>query len=161
MIPCIYEVRSLQLSVKPFGGNCHFPTKVFFCLILLLKFQILFSWLSVLSLFGPYPGCQFNIFVIGSLKQIKHVTGPARFFFFFLFLLQTQIMYKWIEPKICREDLTDAIRLPPSGEKKDCPPCNPGFYNNGSSSCHPCPPGTFSDGTKGMGYQLAQESDLQ
>ncbi|KAF3819089.1 hypothetical protein GH733_013239, partial [Mirounga leonina] len=60
----------------------------------------------------------------------------------------TQIMYKWIEPKICREDLTDAIRLPPSGEKKDCPPCNPGFYNNGSSSCHPCPPGTFSDGTK-------------
>uniref|UniRef100_A0A4W2E0M5 Endosome-lysosome associated apoptosis and autophagy regulator family member 2 n=1 Tax=Bos indicus x Bos taurus TaxID=30522 RepID=A0A4W2E0M5_BOBOX len=61
---------------------------------------------------------------------------------------KTQIMYKWIEPKICREDLTDAIRLPPSGEKKDCPPCNPGFYNNGSSSCHPCPPGTFSDGTK-------------
>lgn len=58
-------------------------------------------------------------------------------------------MYKWIEPKICREDLMDAIRLPPSGEKKDCPPCNPGFYNNGSSSCHPCPSGTFSDGTKG------------
>ncbi|CAO2617324.1 Endosome/lysosome-associated apoptosis and autophagy regulator family member 2 [Lemmus lemmus] len=61
---------------------------------------------------------------------------------------KTQIMYKWIEPKICREDLTDAIRLPPSGEKKDCPPCNPGFFNNGSSSCHPCPSGTFSDGTK-------------
>uniref|UniRef100_A0A8C4KYL7 MRH domain-containing protein n=1 Tax=Equus asinus TaxID=9793 RepID=A0A8C4KYL7_EQUAS len=61
---------------------------------------------------------------------------------------KTQVMYKWIEPKICREDLTDAIRLPPSGEKKDCPPCNPGFYNNGSSSCHPCPPGMFSDGTK-------------
>uniref|UniRef100_A0A8D0ZNR3 Endosome-lysosome associated apoptosis and autophagy regulator family member 2 n=2 Tax=Sus scrofa TaxID=9823 RepID=A0A8D0ZNR3_PIG len=61
---------------------------------------------------------------------------------------KTQIMYKWIEPKICREDLTDAIRLPPSGEKKDCPPCNPGFFNNGSSSCHPCPPGMFSDGTK-------------
>lgn len=68
---------------------------------------------------------------------------------FFFFFFQTQIMYKWIEPKICWEDLTDAIRLPPSGEKKDCPPCNPGFYNNGSSSCHPCPPGTFSDGTKG------------
>ncbi|EHA97330.1 UPF0577 protein KIAA1324-like protein [Heterocephalus glaber] len=63
-------------------------------------------------------------------------------------LHQTQIMYKWIEPKICKEDLTNAIRLPPSGEKKDCPPCNPGFYNNGSSSCHPCPPGTYSDGTQ-------------
>ncbi|NXU64536.1 K132L protein, partial [Horornis vulcanius] len=55
---------------------------------------------------------------------------------------QTQIMYKWIEPKICREDLPDALTLPPSGERQDCPPCNPGFYNNASSSCTPCPPGT-------------------
>uniref|UniRef100_A0A663LYE3 MRH domain-containing protein n=1 Tax=Athene cunicularia TaxID=194338 RepID=A0A663LYE3_ATHCN len=61
---------------------------------------------------------------------------------------KTQIMYKWIEPKICREDLPDALTLPPSGERKDCPPCNPGFYNNASSSCTPCPPGTFSDGTQ-------------
>ncbi|KAM6290336.1 endosome/lysosome-associated apoptosis and autophagy regulator family member 2 isoform 3-T3 [Porphyrio hochstetteri] len=62
---------------------------------------------------------------------------------------KTQIMYKWIEPKICREDLPDALTLPPSGERKDCPPCNPGFYNSASSSCTPCPPGTFSDGTQG------------
>ncbi|KAJ7407179.1 hypothetical protein WISP_128917 [Willisornis vidua] len=61
---------------------------------------------------------------------------------------KTQIMYKWIEPKICREDLPDALTLPPSGERQDCPPCNPGFYNNASSSCTPCPPGTFSDGTQ-------------
>uniref|UniRef100_A0A8C0C1B0 Endosome-lysosome associated apoptosis and autophagy regulator family member 2 n=1 Tax=Buteo japonicus TaxID=224669 RepID=A0A8C0C1B0_9AVES len=61
---------------------------------------------------------------------------------------KTQIMYKWIEPKICREDVPDALTLPPSGERKDCPPCNPGFYNNASSSCTPCPPGTFSDGTQ-------------
>ncbi|XP_009085121.3 endosome/lysosome-associated apoptosis and autophagy regulator family member 2 [Serinus canaria] len=61
---------------------------------------------------------------------------------------KTQIMYKWIEPKICREDLPDALALPPSGERQDCPPCNPGFYNNASSSCTPCPPGTFSDGTQ-------------
>ncbi|XP_044534992.1 endosome/lysosome-associated apoptosis and autophagy regulator family member 2 [Gracilinanus agilis] len=61
---------------------------------------------------------------------------------------QTQIMYKWIEPKICQENLSEAVRLPSSGEKRDCPPCNPGFYNNGSSSCNPCPPGTFSDGTQ-------------
>ncbi|KAM6290335.1 endosome/lysosome-associated apoptosis and autophagy regulator family member 2 isoform 2-T2 [Porphyrio hochstetteri] len=61
---------------------------------------------------------------------------------------KTQIMYKWIEPKICREDLPDALTLPPSGERKDCPPCNPGFYNSASSSCTPCPPGTFSDGTQ-------------
>ncbi|NXI70593.1 K132L protein, partial [Anseranas semipalmata] len=55
---------------------------------------------------------------------------------------KTQIMYKWIEPKICREDLPDALTLPPSGERKDCPPCNPGFYSNASSSCTPCPQGT-------------------
>uniref|UniRef100_A0A493TIB9 Endosome-lysosome associated apoptosis and autophagy regulator family member 2 n=1 Tax=Anas platyrhynchos platyrhynchos TaxID=8840 RepID=A0A493TIB9_ANAPP len=61
---------------------------------------------------------------------------------------KTQIMYKWIEPKICREDLPDALTLPPSGERKDCPPCNPGFYSNASSSCTPCPQGTFSDGTQ-------------
>uniref|UniRef100_A0A8C0H7G3 Endosome-lysosome associated apoptosis and autophagy regulator family member 2 n=1 Tax=Chelonoidis abingdonii TaxID=106734 RepID=A0A8C0H7G3_CHEAB len=61
---------------------------------------------------------------------------------------KTQLMYKWIEPKICREDLPEALKLPPSGEKKDCPPCNPGFYNNGSSSCAPCPQGMISDGTK-------------
>lgn len=70
-----------------------------------------------------------------------------------VFSFQTQIMYKWIEPKICREDLPDALTLPPSGERKDCPPCNPGFYNNASSSCTPCPPGTFSDGTQGRSRQ--------
>uniref|UniRef100_H3AUB7 Endosome-lysosome associated apoptosis and autophagy regulator family member 2 n=1 Tax=Latimeria chalumnae TaxID=7897 RepID=H3AUB7_LATCH len=59
---------------------------------------------------------------------------------------KTRIMYKWIEPKFCREDIKNAIQLPPSGEKKPCPPCNPGFYNNVTSSCAPCPLGTFSDG---------------
>jgi len=66
-----------------------------------------------------------------------------------VFSFQTQIMYKWIEPKICREDLPDALTLPPSGERKECPPCNPGFYSNASSSCTPCPQGMFSDGTQG------------
>ncbi|XP_007954820.2 endosome/lysosome-associated apoptosis and autophagy regulator family member 2 [Orycteropus afer afer] len=79
--------------------------------------------------------------------KIHHVLAHIRKLSNFL-PSDTQIMYKWIEPKICREDLIDAIRLPPSGEKRDCPPCNPGFFNNGSSSCHPCPPGMFSDGTK-------------
>ncbi|GCC19983.1 hypothetical protein chiPu_0018657 [Chiloscyllium punctatum] len=59
---------------------------------------------------------------------------------------KTQIMYKWITPKLCREDMKNAVQLPPSGEKKPCPPCNPGFYNNETSVCAPCPTGTFSDG---------------
>ncbi|XP_026568918.1 UPF0577 protein KIAA1324-like homolog [Pseudonaja textilis] len=62
---------------------------------------------------------------------------------------KTQIMYKWVEPKICQEDVSEAVKLPPSGEKKECPPCNPGFYNNGSSFCAPCPSGMFSNGNQG------------
>ncbi|KAG9328024.1 hypothetical protein JZ751_016923, partial [Albula glossodonta] len=60
----------------------------------------------------------------------------------------TQIIYKWIEPKICVENVTGAVELPPSGEREPCPPCNPGFYNNDSATCSPCPPGTYSDGVK-------------
>ncbi|KAL7828130.1 hypothetical protein AOLI_G00312820 [Acnodon oligacanthus] len=60
---------------------------------------------------------------------------------------KTQVLYRWVEPKVCVEDnVTGAVTLPPSGEKEDCPPCNPGFYTHNSSTCLPCPPGTFSDG---------------
>lgn len=61
---------------------------------------------------------------------------------------QTQVMYKWIEPKICLEGVSGAEPLPPSGEREPCPPCNPGFYNNDSPTCSPCPAGSYSDGTK-------------
>ncbi|XP_072769988.1 endosome/lysosome-associated apoptosis and autophagy regulator family member 2-like [Nerophis lumbriciformis] len=61
---------------------------------------------------------------------------------------KTQIIYKWIEPKVCLENVTGAITLPPGGQRKPCPPCNPGFYNNETAICSPCPPGTFSDGMK-------------
>ncbi|XP_053318278.1 endosome/lysosome-associated apoptosis and autophagy regulator family member 2 isoform X1 [Spea bombifrons] len=59
---------------------------------------------------------------------------------------KTQIMYKWIEPKICREDVPESIKLPASGKKENCPPCNPGFYSNGTSACSPCALGTYSNG---------------
>ncbi|XP_075998687.1 endosome/lysosome-associated apoptosis and autophagy regulator family member 2 [Genypterus blacodes] len=61
---------------------------------------------------------------------------------------KTQVIYKWIMPKICLEDVAGAQTLPPSGEREPCPPCNPGFYNNDTATCSPCPPGTYSDGTK-------------
>uniref|UniRef100_A0A8B9L6R0 Si:dkey-153k10.9 n=1 Tax=Astyanax mexicanus TaxID=7994 RepID=A0A8B9L6R0_ASTMX len=61
---------------------------------------------------------------------------------------KTQVLYRWVEPKVCVEDsVSGAVALPPSGEKEDCPPCNPGFYTHNSSTCLPCPTGTFSDGT--------------
>uniref|UniRef100_A0AAQ6A5U7 MRH domain-containing protein n=1 Tax=Amphiprion ocellaris TaxID=80972 RepID=A0AAQ6A5U7_AMPOC len=61
---------------------------------------------------------------------------------------KTQVIYKWIEPKICLEGVTGAETLPPGGEREPCPPCNPGFYNNDTAICSPCPPGTYSDGMK-------------
>ncbi|XP_035257144.1 endosome/lysosome-associated apoptosis and autophagy regulator family member 2-like [Anguilla anguilla] len=61
---------------------------------------------------------------------------------------KTQITYRWIEPKICVENVTGAVTLPPSGRREPCPPCNPGFYNNDTATCTPCPPGTYSNGVK-------------
>uniref|UniRef100_A0A8C5LY48 MRH domain-containing protein n=1 Tax=Leptobrachium leishanense TaxID=445787 RepID=A0A8C5LY48_9ANUR len=60
---------------------------------------------------------------------------------------ETQLMYKWIEPKICSNSAKGAVELPPSGVKTKCPPCNPGFFQTNSGSCEPCPPNTFSNGT--------------
>ncbi|XP_028306962.1 UPF0577 protein KIAA1324-like [Gouania willdenowi] len=61
---------------------------------------------------------------------------------------KTQVMYKWIQPKICLEGVAGAQSLPPSGKREPCPPCNPGFFTSDGATCAPCPPGTFSDGTK-------------
>ncbi|XP_030646148.1 UPF0577 protein KIAA1324-like [Chanos chanos] len=61
---------------------------------------------------------------------------------------KTQLIYKWIEPKVCLEDLPGAVTLPPSGEREPCPPCNPGYFNNNTATCTPCPTGTYSDGVK-------------
>ncbi|KAL6119742.1 elapor1 [Pungitius sinensis] len=59
---------------------------------------------------------------------------------------KTQLMYKWIEPKICSETLEEAVKLPVSGEKQTCPPCNPGFFVTNSSACEPCDTGFYSNG---------------
>nr|XP_006628357.2 PREDICTED: UPF0577 protein KIAA1324 homolog [Lepisosteus oculatus] len=61
---------------------------------------------------------------------------------------QTQLMYKWIEPKVCSENADGAVKLPASGEKINCPPCNPGFFKNNASACEPCPYGSYSNGTE-------------
>ncbi|XP_019944302.2 endosome/lysosome-associated apoptosis and autophagy regulator 1 [Paralichthys olivaceus] len=60
---------------------------------------------------------------------------------------KTQLMFKWIEPKICNETIAGAVTLPASGEKHTCPPCNPGFFVTNSSTCEPCTNGLYSNGT--------------
>ncbi|KAK2851332.1 hypothetical protein Q5P01_007608 [Channa striata] len=60
---------------------------------------------------------------------------------------KTQLMYKWSEPKICNETIEGAVNLPASGEKKSCPPCNPGFFLTNSSNCEPCTNSFYSNGT--------------
>lgn len=67
----------------------------------------------------------------------------------FVCFLQTQVLYRWVEPKICVENATGAVALPPMGRREPCPPCNPGYYNSNDSTCLPCPTGTHSNGTKG------------
>ncbi|NP_001253977.2 endosome/lysosome-associated apoptosis and autophagy regulator 1 isoform 2 [Homo sapiens] len=59
----------------------------------------------------------------------------------------TQLMYKWAKPKICSEDLEGAVKLPASGVKTHCPPCNPGFFKTNNSTCQPCPYGSYSNGS--------------
>ncbi|XP_072419692.1 endosome/lysosome-associated apoptosis and autophagy regulator 1 isoform X1 [Chiloscyllium punctatum] len=62
---------------------------------------------------------------------------------------KTQVMYKWIEPKLCSEDAKGAVKLPASGAKKSCQPCNPGFVQiNGTHNCEPCQYGFYSDGSQ-------------
>uniref|UniRef100_A0A8C3JA57 KIAA1324 n=1 Tax=Calidris pygmaea TaxID=425635 RepID=A0A8C3JA57_9CHAR len=60
---------------------------------------------------------------------------------------ETQLMFKWAEPKICSEELPQAAQLPPSGVKTQCPPCNPGFAKSNGSGCQPCPYGSYSNGS--------------
>ncbi|NXI34702.1 K1324 protein, partial [Galbula dea] len=60
---------------------------------------------------------------------------------------ETQLMFKWAEPKICSEELPHAAKLPPSGVKTKCPPCNPGYAKGNSSTCQPCPYGSYSNGS--------------
>ncbi|KAE8623689.1 hypothetical protein XENTR_v10005698 [Xenopus tropicalis] len=73
---------------------------------------------------------------------------------------ETQLMFKWIEPKICSESVENAVSLPTSVVKKKCPPCNPGFYQTNSSSCEPCPLGSFSNGTSCISCQVGTEAVL-
>ncbi|XP_075837713.1 endosome/lysosome-associated apoptosis and autophagy regulator 1 isoform X2 [Microtus pennsylvanicus] len=60
---------------------------------------------------------------------------------------ETQLMYKWAMPKICGEDLEGSVKLPASGVKTQCPPCNPGFFKTNNSTCEPCPYGSYSNGS--------------
>ncbi|CAN9516174.1 unnamed protein product [Ophioblennius macclurei] len=71
---------------------------------------------------------------------------------------KTQLMYKWIEPKICNETADGAVTLPPSGSKQSCPPCNPGFFMS-NSTCQPCPQGSYSNGTDCSQCPVGTEPD--
>ncbi|XP_076341367.1 endosome/lysosome-associated apoptosis and autophagy regulator family member 2-like isoform X1 [Tachypleus tridentatus] len=59
---------------------------------------------------------------------------------------QTELRYEWVKPRICRDDLKVAAKLPVSGTKMDCPPCNPGMEYSNNSMCAFCPKDHFSDG---------------
>ncbi|XP_014663683.1 PREDICTED: UPF0577 protein KIAA1324-like homolog isoform X2 [Priapulus caudatus] len=61
---------------------------------------------------------------------------------------ETQVMYKWIEPNICLDEAEGAAKLPTSGSKTECGPCNPGMQYVNGSVCEFCPTDQFSDGKR-------------
>lgn len=97
------------------------------------------------------PDFSFHTVTSVSLKSavivLRVIQSPLWFFF-----LQTQVLYRWVEPKICVENVTGAVALPAVGQREPCPPCNPGYYNSNDSTCLPCPLGTHSDGTNGRQF---------
>ncbi|GFY63450.1 UPF0577 protein KIAA1324-like [Trichonephila inaurata madagascariensis] len=60
----------------------------------------------------------------------------------------TQIIYKWVEPKICRDDVPLSVSLPTSSDRIPCPPCNPGMEYSNQSMCAFCEKDHYSDGSE-------------
>nr|CAD7428449.1 unnamed protein product [Timema monikensis] len=84
---------------------------------------------------------------------------------------QTRQVFKWLQPKICRDDIKEAVQLPTASENHECPPCNPGMDYGNSSKCEFCPRNTFSDGRAGCkncppnttpnyGYQIIRWTEM-
>ncbi|CAG04166.1 unnamed protein product, partial [Tetraodon nigroviridis] len=84
---------------------------------------------------------------VGSLRRSHTPTSTHRLSGVCVWFEQTQVLYRWVEPKICLENTSGAAALPPLGPREPCPPCNPGYRSGNDSACLPCPPGTHSDGT--------------
>ncbi|CAG2067683.1 unnamed protein product, partial [Timema podura] len=83
----------------------------------------------------------------------------------------TRQVFKWLQPKICRDDIKEAVQLPTASENHECPPCNPGMDYGNSSKCEFCPRNTFSDGRAGCkncppnttpnyGYQIIRWTEM-
>ena len=61
----------------------------------------------------------------------------------------TLISYEWISPRICRDDVPSAVKLPAGSERRKCPPCSPGMQMNyKTGKCQFCPIGSISDGIR-------------
>ncbi|XP_023228240.1 UPF0577 protein KIAA1324-like, partial [Centruroides sculpturatus] len=60
---------------------------------------------------------------------------------------ETSLIYKWVEPKLCRTDIDGAVSLSPSGKKLKCPPCSPGMEYVNKSGCTFCPKDHYSNGS--------------
>lgn len=90
---------------------------LFFCLLLLLLSLLLFHNLLPI-----------HIHPIFSLYPHLHPLCLFPLIHYLIFLQQTYAEYKWVEPMVCRQSLEGSVTLPPSGEFKACPPCNPGMH---------------------------------
>lgn len=60
---------------------------------------------------------------------------------------ETSLIYKWVQPKLCRSNIDGAVSLPESGKKLKCPPCSPGMEYVNKSGCTFCPKDHYSNGS--------------
>ncbi|XP_055882863.1 endosome/lysosome-associated apoptosis and autophagy regulator family member 2-like isoform X1 [Biomphalaria glabrata] len=58
---------------------------------------------------------------------------------------QTQVIFSWMEPKICNDKDPQSVLLPKNGDLEQCPPCNKGMYRVNNSECAFCQPNHYVD----------------
>ncbi|VDN06061.1 unnamed protein product, partial [Thelazia callipaeda] len=59
---------------------------------------------------------------------------------------KTRTIFVKVQPSVCRDDLSGAVKIPDSSEEILCPKCNPGMHLNPAGQCTFCPKDHYSRG---------------
>ncbi|VDM94554.1 unnamed protein product, partial [Onchocerca ochengi] len=61
---------------------------------------------------------------------------------------KTRTIFVKVQPNICRDDLSNAVKIPEAGKEIPCPKCNPGMNLNSTGQCVFCQKDHYSEGEK-------------
>ncbi|VDM92026.1 unnamed protein product [Litomosoides sigmodontis] len=59
---------------------------------------------------------------------------------------KTRTTFVKVQPNVCRDDLSGAVKIPETGSEIPCPKCNPGMYLNRTGQCVFCEKDHYSHG---------------